>query len=136
MDKIITKKRVFLAALVGTVVSAFFTSEHFYDYCFSGGHCWQLYNFVDTISYPLIFFPAILLFSLVTYKMNDKVFVLWGKFTFFWILLSIFSIAITPNSSAILQVVDKELITALYAGLFVIISATIIAFKFYRLRKK
>ena len=52
------------------------------------------------------------------------------------LLVSIFSIFITPDSSNALQVVDKEFIIALFLGLFVLISLIIIAYKSYKLRGK
>lgn len=136
MDKIITKKKVLAMAFVGTVISLILTSEQFYDFCFSGGHCWHLYNFVDSISNLFVFFPVILLFSLVTYKMRDEVFIAWVKFTLFWVPLSVFFVAITPDTSAMLQVVDKEFITALFLGLFALISVVIISVRSYQLRRK
>lgn len=79
---------------------------------------------------------ALLLCSLMLFFVRDEVFGAWRKFALVWIPLSIFSIAITPNTTAILQVVDKEVISIVCAGLFVVISLILVIFKTYSLKGK
>lgn len=116
--KYINKRNVLIGAILGGVPSLFLWFTHAYEYKF--------------IFFASFIFLLSIFFSLITYKMRDQVFHTWRNFALFWIPLSIFFIAITPEASGILQVIDKELIAIVFSGLFVILSIIVISVSFVR----
>lgn len=74
-SKIIT----FTISLLGTAYLLIMRMVPYPNECYMGGgnFCWLLSETVYNLS---IFFPFILLFSLITFKMQESVFAAWWKF--------------------------------------------------------
>jgi hypothetical protein len=86
--------------------------------------------------YILQIFPIILLFSLITYKMQDQVSWLWIRLTYIWVPLSIFIILIMPEySNSFLPIFERSFASSLMLTLFFFISIILITYKHFSLKK-
>lgn len=110
------------------------------QWCHVGTVCNRIEHFVARdfeIVYYLV--PSILIFSLLTYKMHERVFRTWLRFAYWWVPLSIILTLITPDGSGgwgIPSVIDRGFVAFIFAALFTIISLIIIVWKFVATRKR
>ncbi len=83
-------------------------------------------------------FLALTIFSLITYKMKEEVFVRWWKFTRWWTPLSMVIIAISPQyaDSFMMAPSPKGLAVVGTGGLFILISVIIILRTWLKTRKE
>ncbi len=130
MKNKITKKIFLLSSLLGGIIAA---TRGTTLWCNINN--WTCRDQNDNISILFLVFVPTFVISLITYKLPNEIFNLWSKFTIIWIPLSVFIIAITPNTSGILQVIDKEYVALVLSILFVIISLVIISYKFFFIKK-
>lgn len=126
------KKIVLVISIIGTLVLgllAYLEKIGFYHF-----HPWTAYilGLLYVIGPSLFLFPIILIFSLITYKMNDGVFKLWLKFTYIWIPLTIILPILTPiggGGGYVLSIDNKASVWLIMSVLFFIISLIIILAK-------
>ncbi len=83
-------------------------------------------------AYTFIFIP-IFIFSIITYFLNEKTFIVWRKFTLWWLLFSFILILIAPTEDNFFGNI-KELAGFISAGGFVLFSTLLILYKSYKLR--
>ena len=89
----------------------------------------------DPIAELIFIFIPFFIFSLITYKMREEVFKSWLKFSYWWILLSIFFILITPEYSNSLIPVERDSVSLFLSLLFLIISSILIVYKHFSSKK-
>jgi hypothetical protein len=105
--------------------------------CDYDGWCGNFWNIINLLGMFLLLFPPILIFSLITWRFDEKIFDSWIHFSSWWIPLSIFFVLIAPdNQGDWMFPHDKERISLLMAALFVIISVLVITYQTYKLRAK
>ena len=108
------------------------------NYQLCGGKEWG--NCVDNLAgIELLFFPFIgaFIFSLITYFMREEIYRAWFKFARWWIPLSIVLIFILPEySHDWLFPIEKGAGVFVTSALFVLISAVIIIWKYWRLSRR
>lgn len=75
------------------------------------------------------------LFSIITYKMRDKVFNAWINFAKWWIPLTIFLTLIAPANDGSLYPVDKGRVAFVMTALFTVLSLLVIVAKWARKEK-
>ena len=134
-----TKKNILWISIIGTSIIgilAYLEKIEFYT-----SHLWiePMVNVLNFIGPHLFFFPMVLFFSLITYKMHDEVFKLWVKFIYTWISLTVIFYIITPiggGGGYVLSIDNKSLVALLMFFLFLLISIIIIISKSIALRKK
>jgi len=90
-------------------------------------------DFLLTVTFVLIPF---FLFSLITYKMKEEVFVRWWKFTRWWIPLTMFLTLITPDSNSVIMSWGKEVPAMGMTILYIFISSIIILRTWLKTRKE
>jgi hypothetical protein len=137
-----TKKNILLLSFVGASVYGilFLYSDSLYDYCFAGGRCLEFWNSLKIIG-PIIFpFPAVFLFSLITYFMREETFRSWLHFVYWWVPLSIFLTLITTESGGggfgPQMSWGKEDTAFVFSALFAVISLILIIVKSWKLKGK
>ncbi len=109
-------------------------------WCYVGTICNTMERYASqnlTILYYLI--PLILLFSLLTYKMHEKVFRAWISFAYWWVPLSIVLTLLAGGGSGggfgMPNVFDREFVAFIFSALFFIISLIIILWKYVATRR-
>lgn len=91
-------------------------------------------NFPDIFSYAMLFVP-IFIFSIITYFLNEQIFLAWRKFTLWWFLISFVLILIVPSEDNFFGNIKE--ITALFSvGGYTLFSTILILYKSYKLRGK
>ena len=136
----VTKTKVFWISLVPAVGYAFLVYFHdtLYDFCIEQGRCWRFWDSLDIIA-PIIFpWPLVFIFSLLTYKMHEKVFRAWLHFAYWWVPLSIILTLITPDGGGgwgIPNLISREIVAITSSSLFAIISLIIIIWKYLATRR-
>lgn len=140
----LTKKKVLWISSIGVgfkLALMFFGLSPLFSWCYD--RLWCQYNFIDGILYfipYLTIFLPLFFFSLVTYWMREGVYQSWFRFARWWIPLSMLLILIMPSDTGgggfgpqlSLGKGDVALATSF---LFALISVTLIAYKFFTLRK-
>lgn len=130
-----TKKYVFIFALLGSLVFLLSAFQKEVGICGSSyNNCWDL---VDLIWPPLSVFPALLLLSVITFKMCHEIFATWVKFAVWWIPLSIIAIILTPEEiKGSISVQLKSPLALFSAITFLLVSLCLITYKSLKLRKQ
>ena len=121
----LTKKRFFFALLAGVIIIFYVTLTNGVPFfCIDNDiPCMQnIDHFADIF---LIFLPA-LLFSFITYFLDDRVFRAWRNFTLLWVPLTIFLVAITPETSGSIVAFGKQFTAVMLSIIFSGIYTTII----------
>lgn len=130
MRKLVTKKNVFVIALLGFTLSI--------ALAFSWGFGVS-YSFYKIFVEPLFFLSGSLFFVAVLFFFTrDQVFSAWLKFAKWWLPLSLMLIILSPTdgSSAFFPALfSKELTSMWMSSLFVAISLFIITYKYFTLKK-
>ncbi|OGZ10747.1 MAG: hypothetical protein A3C93_05520 [Candidatus Lloydbacteria bacterium RIFCSPHIGHO2_02_FULL_54_17] len=131
MKNLVTKKNVFIVAVIGLVFS--FALDYLRDFGVS-------YSTYKTFVEPLFFISGALLITVGPLLLvRDEVFSTWLKFAKWWLPLSLVLIILSPTdgSSAFFPALfSKELTSMWMGGLFVAISLLLIGVKSLQLRKK
>ena len=109
-------------------------------WCYVGTVCNRMERYVSqnlTIFYYLI--PFILLFSLLTYKMHERVFRSWLHFAYWWVPLSIILTFLAGGGSGggfgMPNIFDREFVAFIFSALFFVISLIIIVWKYIATRR-
>ena len=135
-----TKKVVFWVSFIFSLIGFIFSSDRIYTYCYQDGHCWQLWDFINSIGFLFFFFISIFILSLITYFLKEQVFRTWLHFAYGWIPLSLLFVYIASQSSGggfgIPNVFDTESVSMIFSVLFFIISLILIFIKSIMLRKE
>ncbi len=126
-----TRKKFLISALVLSIVFVFFyTNSAYYSFCdgnYLNESCGSLVKFIKLLFYV---FPAIFLFSVISFFVSDKAFFSWRKFTVVFFLIYLAILIVTPwyLGDAFLNL-QKAHIS--YLGLFVysLISLILIVYK-------
>lgn len=87
-----------------------------------------------TLSY-LLPMHIIFVFSLITYKMRNEVFLAWRNFSYWWIPISVFLVLITPEGNSVIMSWGKEIPAIGMSVLYVLISTILITRRFFTLKK-
>ncbi len=94
--------------------------------------CTSLYNSIGQTFLISIF---IFLFTLITYKISERVFRAWSIFTYIWIPLSMILTSLaSEESGGFIYPSDKALAVMFTIGLYILISIIIILTKLYTTR--
>lgn len=137
----LTKKKILImgAALSASTLIINFIQKYF---GMSFGSDCQFENppLIDCVSamlgfYFLISIP-IFLFSLITLKLKEEVFLAWRKFSFIYVFVYVFIISIAPWGYDAYISVAKEIMAMIFGGIYILLSLAIIAYKSYLLREK
>lgn len=135
-----TKLVVFWVSLGGVIVSFLLSSRYIYTYCFSEGHCWKLWEIFNSLAPLLLILLPILFFSLITYPLDEKVFRLWLRFTYWYVPIYVFIILFfsdNSNGSFITgPMFDSEFFSITLSIIFSIISLILIISKNVNLKIK
>jgi hypothetical protein len=139
MKNILTKKSVFLIGIVG--VALFFLIDYLdgIPFCRAYFDYWACGQSLEVIINTLSLFFSLLLFSLITYFLPEKVFRSWVHFAVWWTPLSMLLTSLTPNgggSWGMPNVLDQEMVAFLTSALFITISLITIIVSFMRNRTK
>ena len=132
----LTKKTVLLGSAAGTgltlllIVIFFNTSTSICPYKVTF-NCSIL-----SLTLSLLITLPIFLFSLVTYKMREEVFLFWRKFSFIYLFIYLFIVLISPWRPADFSPFAKGVDSIRMLELYVLISSALIAYKSYQLRGK
>src|SRR3990167_8345875 len=130
MKNLVTKKNVFIVAVIGLVFS--FALDYLRDFGVS-------YSTYKTFVEPLFFISGALLITVGPLLLvRDEVFSTWLKFAKWWLPLSLVLIILSPTdgSSAFFPALfSKELTSMWMGGLFVAISLLLIGVKSLQLKK-
>lgn len=91
----------------------------------------------DMYSALLFLFFPLFLFSLITYKMKEAVYLTWYNFVKWWIPLSLLAIIISPRySHDWMFPIDKGRVAFSTTVIFALVSLILIGYKSYKLRGK
>ena len=80
-------------------------------------------------------FVIVFLLSLITYRMTDQIFHSWIKFAYFWVPLTLITVALVPEYSNSLLPIEKGNVSFFMSLVFLVISLIIILTKHFSLRK-
>lgn len=131
-----TKKKVFLFSLIGTVVILVLSPSNLYAFCFQQGNCVLLWDVIELINPYTFIVPPIFLFSLITYRLREEAFRAWLHFAYWWVPLSLVMTYLAAGSSGggfgIPNVFDQEFVALILSGLFLIISLFLIIYRALR----
>ncbi len=132
------KTKIFFLFGIGALLLASIRLEVFEDFIFDRARGSFLSNNIELIHNVLVFFPIVLVFSIVTYKAPERVFTGWWNFARFAIPV-IFVASIIVNlgyfhdEGGFLNMndtIDQVLLSAMY--LFFIIGSTVQIIRGYR----
>lgn len=129
------KKHVLSIGAVGTLLFGFLMSLGT-DACYVNATCKSWRGILTDSLIVTIFFPCVLILSLITYKLRDEVFRAWLHFSYWWISLSFILILAASNRPGHLFVSEQEFLGMLLPGLYVTISLVIIVWKHFATRGK
>lgn len=126
MNILIAKKALLIISLVITIIVL--TIDYIGTIQLCNNHRGDCVNTLHTWTLMFMPFIPILLFSLLTYFLADRIFKIWLAFTAGWIPLTMFLIYITPDHYAnfTVNILDKKLVAFLMSGLYFIVSLIII----------
>ena len=116
-----TKKNVLLIAVIGSVIAVTRGMSLLCDV-----NNWDCRDKNDSISLFFVIFIPVLVFSLVTYLMNDKVFRAWRNFALVWVPLTVFLVVMTPDTSGSIVAFGKETVAMILSIVFSALSIAII----------
>ena len=95
------------------------------------------YLLSDTIGIPAFFFSLVILGLLCILRfMSESVFWSWSRFGALYIFITIILLSLFPVTSGSLIPLDKKFMSEFLAGLFLIISLILIAYKQFHRRAK
>ncbi|MEK7068888.1 MAG: hypothetical protein AAB947_00735 [Patescibacteria group bacterium] len=134
---LVTKNNVFVVSMCGMVFFAFlfFLST---GACYDRVWCQILQDTFSNENLTVAFlFPPLFLFSLITYKMREKVFRAWLHFAYWWVPLSIVLTFLSRGGGGfgMPNVFDQEFVAFVFSALFFIVSLLIIAWKYIATRR-
>ncbi len=134
MKKWKTKRMVFLFGSDGifALVSLLFLFGG--RWCYEGSTCESIeYRISENFQVAFYFLFPLFLFSLLTYKLRDEIFLAWWRFTRWFVPIAIILTLITPHDHGggwgIPSLLDPEFVGIVFAFLFAAISVVIIAWK-------
>jgi len=121
MKKFVIKKNVFFFGVSG--LGAAFLIDYLHR---NFGISREVYK---SIAEPLFDFSLAFLFSsFFLFFVSDHIFRAWRNFAFVWIPISIIWITATPETTGMLQVINKESVGIISSGLFVLIGLVVVFF--------
>ena len=136
MINLLTKKRVLWVSAIGalcTVVLMYFFSNAY------SNDCEYEFDFSCMgVMLALVFAPfvPVAVFSLITYRMKEEIFLSWRKFTVIYLFIYSFTIVINPWLHADFSPFDKKSAFITLVPLYFLISLILIAYKSFAIRKK
>jgi len=92
-----TKKNVLIVSGVGGGLFTFLLLALLYDFC--GPYRYICKSIYTPVAYMFLSFPFVFLFSVLTYRMHDKVFHEWWNFTRWFVPIIIFATFFLSRSS-------------------------------------
>lgn len=139
-DRWVTKKNVFCFSLTYVIATFFYALffQRIFPNCYSSAICQQFDQALLPFLAPIMIFIPILFFSLVTYKMHDKVFRTWGRFTF-WLVAPVIIIVLfasTRHPANVVGISDQGMLIILALLLYTPVSLAIIIWKYFAIRHK
>ncbi len=142
MKKLMTKKNILGFSLLGTFILISSISLQEINACYdSWTWCRGVWGFLDSWGPFILPFPVLLISSLVTYKLHDKVFYTWLKFSTVAIPVILLLVAKSPESAyggflASAMTVTRSEASLQLSVLYLVLSLMLIAWKWFTLRKK
>lgn len=91
-------------------------------------------SFGNTFLVLIVFLP-LFLFSLITYRMREEVFLAWWMFTRLWVPLSMLLVLLMPSDNGPFIPIDKGHVSILMSGFFFLLSAAIVVTTSVKTRK-
>lgn len=134
-----TKKRALILSSVGTLILLLLGIISSTNACYHNKLCFRFFDsyITQTIAILLLLLSPLLLLSLLTYRMRDKIFRAWTAFAVWWVPLSMFAILIAPKEiEGSIDVPVKAPLAFFCAGILLIVSLIIIVWKHHSLRKQ
>jgi len=135
LSNFITKKVAFYSSI--GMIALFFVADYTIP-LLCGRYSYSCQDKFEVL-FPilLIFFP-ILLFTLITYFLNEETFHSWRNFSFIWVLVTTVLILFTPEMRGLFFDVGKEDVSLFLAALFTLISPFVIIYSTvkYKYQKK
>ncbi|NTW27568.1 MAG: hypothetical protein HGA36_04545 [Candidatus Moranbacteria bacterium] len=130
-----TKKNVLLISGIISLALIFVNAIGTFRLC--GGReygiCMDVVFNIIEILLPII---PLFIFSLITFKMQDKIFQAWWKFARIWVPLSMLAILISPSyTHNWMFPIEKGTVSFFSSTLFIIASTILIAHQSYKSRK-
>ncbi len=130
------KKKVLIVGLGSLIVFfvIYFLSQKYgckedlFFFC-KDAYSWFVYLF-SFFPMPLVFF------SLITYKMHEKIFNAWLKFVYVWIPLTLVLVFLSPEYDSSMIPMTKGLVSFLMSTVFLFISLIIIIIMYFRAGNK
>jgi hypothetical protein len=128
----LTKKRILFLSFFGLIIQIisrysvdFGVCENYASSCFDLSYLFIIYSI---ISIPLF------VFSVITYKLKDEVFISWKNFSIWWIPLSFVIITMFPTDTHGMDFVPiiKGTVSLLLSSLYSVISLVIILYKSFK----
>ncbi len=144
-EKFADKKNITITSVIAAVILLVWGSIGNVKLCGidTFGH-WLLVTLLDwgcietlwNIGILLLPILPVALFSLITYKMREDIFIVWINFAKWWIPLTIFLTLIAPASDSSFLPVNKGSVAFVMTALFSALSFCIIIAKWARKEKK
>ena len=124
-----TKKSVFQVSLIGFLLSIII-NPYIVGFCSNSDKYCVFGSLAHSVGKPMfIIFLPLFLFSIVTYKMSDKIFQSWLKFTYIWIPLTIVLTLLAPEYGGNLLPIEKDSVSFAMSTLFLLISLILVIYK-------
>ncbi len=134
IERYISKKSVLITAVVATILFLGFTFPGLLGICGEyEANCQIPYM---SKSLALLWAPALLVLSLITYPFSKKVFNTWIMFAIPWLILSVIIILATPMNLSLHGSNPKGEISLSLTKLFLILSLVIVIVRSTQLKLK
>ncbi len=134
-----TKKNVLIISIFGSIffiLEILFLIGHFCAPSINED-CRSINDMIDQITSVSSWFLILFLFSLITYKLRNEVFMVWRNFSLWFIPLAMFLMLITPDhGGGMLLPTGRAIVGMILPFLYVLISLIIIGWKWNSLRGK
>ena len=129
-----TKKKVLLlSSALFLAFTVLYTNYLPHTFCLPGSHCAKLFGLLTIVTLISVsLFPL----SIIIFFSNEKIFLIWRKFTFIYFIIYLLGIAISPSEGDAFFRVEKGTVAIFLVIVYTLISLTLIAYKSYQLRKK
>ena len=132
----LSKKNVLIVSLIGTlgaVILAFLSYQTPTSNC---GQDMSINCWMALITLLLVIFIPVLIFSLISYRMNDGIFHSWKNWTIFLLFLYWLLVILNPWLPADYSPFEKEAVAFFSLILYFLISLILIVHKSIKLRGK
>lgn len=131
-----TKKKILVISLIGLVLGVII-DPYMLGFCVTDKSLCIFDSLANVLGKPLIIiFLPIFIVSVAMFCFKEQIFNSWIRLVYFWFPITALLIILTPEYDNSLLNIQRDSITLLMAGLFLVGTVIIVVYEFFKLSKK